>query len=66
MTTKILTPHDWGCYNSEKTVNKINLQNAKDVKHYIQTMLIPILNCAFIENKFLFFKDGSVFKLKVV
>lgn len=65
MISKILKPHEWGCYDSDKAINKIQLENIKDLNHYISTMVVPILNCAFIENKFLFFKDGSVFKIQV-
>lgn len=62
---KNLYNHDFGCYNSEKTINKIFLKDKKELKNYIKTMLVPILNCAFVENKFMFFKNNEVFKIEI-
>ncbi len=57
--------HDFGNYATSNTINKIFLKDKKELKDYIKTMVIPILNCAFIENKYLFFKDNSIFKIEV-
>ena len=60
-----ITAHDFGDYNSAKSVNKIKITSVKDLKDYIKTMLVPILNCVYLENKYLVFKDSSVFKIEV-
>lgn len=60
-----ITAHDFGDYNSSKSVKKVKLTNTKDLKDYIKTMLVPILNCVYLENKYLVFKDSSVFKIEV-
>lgn len=60
-----ITAHDFGDYNSSKSVNKIKITSVKDLKDYIKNMLVPILNCVYLENKYLVFKDNSVFKITI-
>ena len=44
---------------------KVHLENVKGLKQYIKQLVIPILNCIFLENKYLIFKDNSIFKIEV-
>ncbi len=55
------------CLNLDASVlnKKIYIQNLSDLKKYIKNLVVPMLNCAYLENKYLIFNDNSVFNIEI-
>lgn len=42
---------------------KTFINNTKELKKYISELVIPIINCVFLDNKYLIFNDLEIYKL---
>ncbi len=42
---------------------KTYISNTKELKKYISELVIPIINCVFLDNKYLIFNDLEIYKL---
>ena len=65
MSSKELLTKYCADLDQEVLNKKVHLENVKGLKQYIKQLVIPILNCIFLENKYLIFKDNSIFKIEV-
>lgn len=56
------------CADLDKEIlnKKIYIENVKELKKYIKQLIIPMLNCTFLDNKYLVFNNGSIFKIDIM
>ena len=56
------------CLNLDAAVlnKKIYIQNLSDLKKYIKNLVVPMLNCAYLENKYLIFTSIVSFSVCVI
>ncbi len=62
---KDLNNHDWGSFESSKTVNKLMLMNYKDLTLYLKTVIPAIYNARMTDDFVLCFKDGLKIKFEI-
>lgn len=57
--------HDWGCYDSENTINKLMLRNADDFMKYFDNEIGNQYIAEMIDKYILQFEDGKIMQFEL-
>ena len=58
--------HDWGSYNSDKTVNKLMLRNEYDFQKYFDMNIKQMFDATVTDDYKIIFFDGEIYQIQII